>query len=478
MSFGDYVKGQRIARGLSLRRVSGMAGIDPAYLWRVERGIAPPSDHLVERLATVLQCSPERLSVLAGRVPATVLGLLAEEKGWYGAIRELAALAAAEPTAPYGTASSPARQGNKRTRMRDDRSPTLPLFSTNAPPLQSEPVGSQRGDDRPIAKNPPPPPHTPTASVPSTLLQLPNPKVAESLRERTEAILSRTRASLGDPYFTSDGVILYRGECVAALQALERSGIHVDLTITSPPYNIGKSYETVRAVDDYIQWCVSWIAAIYRTTAPAGAFWLNLGYLPVPGKGKAVPIPYLLWDKTPFSLVQEVVWNYGAGVTAKRSFAPRNEKWLFYVKNEETYTFDLDAVRDPNVKYPNQKKNGKYRCNPLGKNPSDVWQFPKVTTGENRSSRERTSHPAQFPLGIVERIVRVSSSVGDLVVDPFSGSASTGIAAVGTGRIYLGFEIREDYCHLSVERFRHFFRMREDSVRQGSLLSSPTEPSA
>ena len=102
--------------------------------------------------------------------------------------------------------------------------------------------------------------------------------------------------------------------------------------------------------------------------------------------------------------MQEIVWKYGAGVSAKRRLSPRNEKWLFYVKNPDDYTFNLNEIRDPNVKYPNQKKNGKFRCNPLGKNPSDVWEFPKVTTGSNRSSKERTGHPAQFPLSVVLRV--------------------------------------------------------------------------
>jgi len=102
----------------------------------------------------------------------------------------------------------------------------------------------------------------------------------------------------------------------------------------------------------------------------------------------------LLWDRSPFYLIQEVVWNYGAGVACRHQFSPRNEKFLWYVKDPNNYLFHLDKI----VKYPNQKKNGKLKCNPLGKNPTDVWQFPKVTSGKKRSSIERTAHPAQFPV--------------------------------------------------------------------------------
>jgi adenine-specific DNA-methyltransferase len=278
--------------------------------------------------------------------------------------------------------------------------------------------------------------------------------------------LRELRRVVGDPFYADQGFIIYKNDCLDVLRALGRSRVRVDLTVTSPPYNIGKSYEHVRAVDDYIHWSAAWTSAVHGVTTPTGAFWLNLGYLHVPGKGRAVPIPYLLWDKIPFFFLQELVWNYGAGVTAKRSFSPRNEKWLFYVADESQYTFNLDDVRDPNVKYPNQKKNGKFRCNPLGKNPSDVWQFPKVTTGAKRSSKERTAHPAQFPLGVVERIVKVSSNLGDIVLDPFSGSASTGIAAVGTGRVYIGVEKSEEYCRMSVERVERFLSMRTEAQRQ------------
>ena len=89
-----------------------------------------------------------------------------------------------------------------------------------------------------------------------------------------------------------------------------------------------------------------------------GAFWLNLGYISIEDKAHAIPLPYLLWDKIPFYLMQEVVWNYGAGVSCRKSFSPRNEKFLWYVKDQGSYTFNLDDVRDPNVKYPNQKKGG------------------------------------------------------------------------------------------------------------------------
>lgn len=314
------------------------------------------------------------------------------------------------------------------------------------------------------------PDHKPTTLAPQALLSGLSDSARMSIEQKARDIEKKLRNYLGKPYYSRSGFILYNEDCTELLERLFKTDIRVDLTLTSPPYNIGKEYESIKEVPQFVSWCSRWMNQIHRVTNDTGAFWLNLGYFEVEAKGLCVPIPYLLWDKSPFYLMQELVWHYGAGVTTKKRFCPRNEKWLYYVKNVSSYVFNLDAVRDPNVKYPNQKKNGKFRCNPLGKNPTDVWEFPKVTTGKKRSSKERTGHPAQFPLGVVDRIVKVSSNEEDLVLDPFSGSASTGISAVGNGRVYLGFEILKDYCALSVERFEAYLDAMDREQKQASLF--------
>lgn len=224
------------------------------------------------------------------------------------------------------------------------------------------------------------------------------------------------------------------------------------LTVTSPPYNIGKEYESPLPLDEYVGWCGRWMTEVHRVTVADGAFWLNVGYLEVPGRARALPLPYLLWDKSPFYLLQEVVWNYGAGVAARKALSPRNEKLLWYVKDADHYTFNLDAIRDPDVKYPNQKKNGKLRCNTLGKNPSDVWQIAKVTSGTDRASPERSTHPAQFPLDLVDRVVLGCSNPGEVVMDPFIGSGTTAVSCLRHGRRVIGFELSPAYCRVAADR--------------------------
>lgn len=275
------------------------------------------------------------------------------------------------------------------------------------------------------------------------------------------------KSVLGTPSFEVDGVAIYNRDCLEGMKEIPSN--LVDTTITSPPYNIGKEYEELVQLDDYLSWCEKWIYEVHRLTTDDGTFWLNVGYLEVEGLGQAVPIPYLLWNRTPFYMLQEVVWNYAAGVACKKKFSPRNEKLLWYVKDKKKYTFNLDDVRDPNVKYPNQKKNGKLRCNPLGKNPSDVWQITKVTSGRNRSSVERTPHPAQFPMALVERVLKASSNLGDVILDPFMGSGSTAECALRNGRYVIGFELEDKYIGYAEQRICNYLNEKAEIESQGVL---------
>jgi adenine-specific DNA-methyltransferase len=267
-----------------------------------------------------------------------------------------------------------------------------------------------------------------------------------------DLLIEQCVRQLGSPYCRGANYAVFCMDCLAGMQQL--TGLLFDLTITSPPYNIGKEYEKPLPLGEYIDWCRKWMEEVHRLTLPCGAFWLNVGYVPVPERARALPLPYLLWDKCPFFFIQEVVWNYGAGVAARRFLSPRNEKFLWFVKDSDHYTLNLDEIRDPDVKYPRQKKNGKLRCNTIGKNPSDVWQIAKVTSGTDRASPERAPHPAQFPLDLIHRIVKGFSNRGNAVLDPFMGSGSTAESCVLLGRSVIGFEVRRDYCEFAAKRLK------------------------
>lgn len=276
-------------------------------------------------------------------------------------------------------------------------------------------------------------------------------------------MLKLIKERLGKPYFEIENCLLYNQDCSQALSCLPEN--LVDLTVTSPPYNIGKEYEKKMPLNDYLAWCETWIKQVHRVTTNDGTFWLNFGYLSIEDRAKAIPIPYLLWNRIPFFLIQEVVWNYGAGVAGKKFFSPRNEKFLWYVKNQQNYTFNLDAVRDKNIIGPISTKNGRKKVNPNGKNPGDVWYYSKITSGKNRSSKERTPHPAQFPMSLIDRIVKSSSNENDVICDPFSGSGTTAIVSLRNNRKFVGFELRKDYCEITIDRINTFLSNEKMMVK-------------
>jgi adenine-specific DNA-methyltransferase len=269
-----------------------------------------------------------------------------------------------------------------------------------------------------------------------------------------EIILAKLTKYFSVPHYDDGQCAIF---CVDTLntQNLLPSAIF-DLVITSPPYNIGKEYESIMPVKEYVEWTNGWATETCRLIADGGSLLLNLGYVSVDAKGRAVPLPYLLWDKIPLYLNQEIVWNYSAGVACKNYLSPRNEKILWYVKDKDNYVFNLDAIRDPNVKYPNSKRHGKSRVNTLGKNPSDVWEIAKVTTGTDRSSAERTAHPCQFPTDLIDRLVLGFSHEGAIVFDPFVGSGTTIESCIKHNRYCIGFEIREDYCEIAAKRIKEY----------------------
>lgn len=280
--------------------------------------------------------------------------------------------------------------------------------------------------------------------------RLNNAKMLEQRFNKTKHFLISV---LGPPYFETDTCILFCGDTLE-MQGRAKHELF-DAIITSPPYNIGKEYENIKPLNDYIDWSVQWILGSSKMLVPNGTLLLNLGYVSIEGQAHAIPIPYLLWDKVPLYLNQEIVWNYSAGVACKNYLSPRNEKVLWYVKDSKNYIFNLDAIRDKNVKYPNSKRNGKLRVNTLGKNPSDVWEIAKVTTGYNRSSEERTPHPCQFPTDLIDRLVLGFTNIRGIVFDPFIGSGTTFESCIRNNRYCVGFEINPKYCEIAKNRIKN-----------------------
>ena len=249
--------------------------------------------------------------------------------------------------------------------------------------------------------------------------------------------------------------LCWNGTAEALLAALPTSCLF-DLVVTSPPYNIRKEYESPAAFDSYLDWQRKIIDLIIPRLRVGGSLCWQVGNYVV--GNEIFPLDIELspfFRKHGLVLRNRIVWRFGHGLHARRRFSGRYEVVMWYTRTPsaaEPYTFNLDAVRVPS-KYPGKRafkghRAGQLSGNPLGKNPEDVWDIPNVKSNHC----EKTAHPCQFPVGLIERLVLALTNPGDLVFDPFAGVASSGVAAAIHGRRFLGAETREDYCKIGVQR--------------------------
>jgi len=158
-----------------------------------------------------------------------------------------------------------------------------------------------------------------------------------------------------------------------------------------------------------------------------------------------------IFKKHSLKLRNRIIWHFGHGLHNKRRFSGRYEVIMWYSKTDD-YQFDLDSVRVP-AKYPGKRhfkgpKKGKLSGNPLGKNPEDVWSIPNVKANHI----EKTDHPCQFPVGLIEKLVLSMTKPGQLVFDPFAGVGSSGVAAALHERNFLGCELIANYAKQAKER--------------------------
>lgn len=235
----------------------------------------------------------------------------------------------------------------------------------------------------------------------------------------------------------------YNEDCREVLKRLRAEGRKFALVVTSPPYNAGKDYEDALSIDEYKDFARSWAEIIPDILAPNGSFWLNVGYIKT-GANQALPLTYIYYPiLSGLPLVQEIVWHYEGGMTYGKRFAHRTERWMWFSKNPEGAKFNLDDVRDPALNRGIDSRNNK-----KGKNPTDYWYFDRVTN----NSQSKTVHPCQFPVAMIERIVRACSDRGDSVLDPFMGSGSVGVAAKLLDRNFVGIELDKTYYEMAKQR--------------------------
>ena len=271
---------------------------------------------------------------------------------------------------------------------------------------------------------------------------------------------------VGASFHPSQRIVVQEGDVLDALKGLEAQTF--DLIVSSPPYNVGKSYEEKSSIQEYLGWQAVVIENLHRVLRENGSIVWQVGnYV---DKGEVFPLDiyfYPLFKKLDMRLRNRVVWHFEHGLHAQKRFSGRYETLLWFTKGDE-YTFNLDAVRVPS-KYPGKlhykgKKAGQPSGNPLGKNPSDYWKLlaeewelgcidvPNVKSNHP----EKTVHPCQFPVELIERCVLALSNEGDWVLDPFGGVGSSVIAAIKHGRRSMMVEKQAEYVAIARERIAAF----------------------
>ena len=239
------------------------------------------------------------------------------------------------------------------------------------------------------------------------------------------------------------------------------------LIVTSPPYNIGKAYERRSPLERYIESQRAAIAECVRLLHPKGSICWQVGNHVQ--NGEIFPLDsvlYPVFKRHGLKLRNRVIWHFEHGLHCSKRLSGRYETILWFTK-ADTYTFNLDAVRVPS-KYPGKKyfkgpRKGELSGNPLGKNPGDVWIFPNV----KNNHVEKTIHPCQFPVELVERLVLSLTDPGDNVLDPYMGVGSSVVAAVKHQRVGYGCDLVKDYVEIA--------RSRLFQLRAGILKTRPMD---
>ena len=295
---------------------------------------------------------------------------------------------------------------------------------------------------------------------------------------------ARRHWKITESFDPSADAIVHQGDSLAFLQTLPTGSIA--LAISSPPYNIGKEYEIRVELGNYLDAVRPVLRELVRVMSARGSICWQVGNYVESGQVYPLDIYYYpILKDLGLQLRNRVVWHFGHGLHATRRFSGRYETLLWFTKSDD-YVFNLDAVRVPS-KYPGKRhykgpKAGLPSANPLGKNPSDFWEFlanewdrcvwdiPNVKANHP----EKTPHPCQFPVELVERCVLAFTIDGDWVLDPYGGVGSAAIAALKNGRRAIIVDKDETYVTIALKRIAELEAGRLVTRKLGTPVYQPT----
>ncbi len=264
------------------------------------------------------------------------------------------------------------------------------------------------------------------------------------------------KLAIASHFSPKESAVVFKGDCRKLLSEIPNKS--VQLVVTSPPYNIGKQYEKRLKLAQYIEQQAEVISECARVLRDTGSICWQVGnYV---DKGSIVPLDtalYPIFSSLGLKMRNRIIWHFEHGLHCSNRFSGRYETIVWFTKSDG-YVFNLDAVRVPQ-KYPGKKyfkgpKAGQYSCNPLGKNPGDLWTIPNV----KNNHVEKTTHPCQFPVELVERLVLALTNPNDWVLDPFLGVGTTVAAAIRHKRRGVGAEIMPEYVDIAKKRIQEAAR--------------------
>ncbi|QLS05063.1 adenine-specific DNA-methyltransferase [Citrobacter freundii] len=254
------------------------------------------------------------------------------------------------------------------------------------------------------------------------------------------------KINIESKHFGSNGKRIIHGDALTELKKLP-SGC-VDLIFADPPYNIGKDFDGLIESWDEIEfrnWLFECIDECYRVLKEHGTMYIM---------NSTENMPFIdIKCRELFHIKSRIVWSYdSSGVQAKKFFGSMYEPILMMVKDPKKYTFNSDDIL-VEAKTGSKRALMDYRKNPpqpynTQKVPGNVWEFPRVRFLMD----EYENHPTQKPTSLLNRIVLASSNENDVVLDPFSGSFTTGAVAVSLNRKFIGIEVNEDYVKMGIRR--------------------------
>ena len=242
---------------------------------------------------------------------------------------------------------------------------------------------------------------------------------------------------------------IFHGDALDALKMLPDGS--VDLIFADPPYNIGKNFnghiEKWETEEVYLEWCYAWLDLCVQKLKPSGSFYVMTATQFMPF--------FDIFLRKKLNVLSRLVWSYdSSGVQAKKHYGSMYEPILFCVKDKNNYTFNANDIL-VEAKTGAKRRLIDYRkAVPTVYNsekvPGNVWEFARV----RYRMHEYENHPTQKPIALLKRVISASSNIGDLVMDPFSGTFTTSFVAKELGRNSIGIELQDEYVKIGLRRLQ------------------------